>query len=386
MQTKTYFADSVPAALDLARRELGAEALLVSSKPSPLAARSLGRLEVTFAFEAAGVSGAEVSVRLPLAHARGSETNVRNRRPASELDEIREQLAAIRAAVGQAACEIPAGHRHPVEPPSEENRLRAAGIEEEIAREIADRAARRPGDRQSALREELAGRMPRASWSEMKAGESRTVAFVGPAGRGKTTSLVKVAVRCGLALRIPVRIYGAGAHGVGGQEQIARYAAILGVPFQACESLESLSLALNGDGWKGLALIDTPGLSLADTNGIAEFAGFFSRRPEIEKHLVLRADARSADMLHVVSRFAGLGPSRLLFTGVEEALSVGAMVTTLVRSRIPAVFAGTGQEIPDDLEQVNILALARLVCGETRDAAPEQHMFGKQKSLAAVAA
>jgi flagellar biosynthesis protein FlhF len=211
----------------------------------------------------------------------------------------------------------------------------------------------------------------------MKLGESRTLAFIGPAGRGKTTSLVKIAVRFGLALRVPVRIYGAGAHGVGCQEQLARYATILGVPFQACESLESLSLALNGEAWKGLALIDTPGLSLADMEGISELARFFSRRPEIEKHLVLRSDARSADMLHVVSRLSSLDPARLLFTGVEEALSLSAMVETLMRSRIPAMFAGTGQDIPDDIEEVNAAGLAHMIC--------EQHLGG-QHALAAMAA
>jgi hypothetical protein len=43
MQTKTYFASSVPAALDLARKELGEDALLVTSKPSPPAMRAFGR-------------------------------------------------------------------------------------------------------------------------------------------------------------------------------------------------------------------------------------------------------------------------------------------------------------------------------------------------------
>jgi flagellar biosynthesis protein FlhF len=211
----------------------------------------------------------------------------------------------------------------------------------------------------------------------MKIGESRTLAFIGPAGRGKTTSLIKIAVRFGLAQRVPVRIYGAGAHGVGCQEQLARYATILGVPFQACESLESLSLALNGEAWKGLALIDTPGLSLGDMEGISELARFFARRPEIEKHLVLRSNARSADMLHVVSRLSSLDPARLLFTGVEEALSMGAMVETLVRSRIPAMFAGTGQDIPDDIEEVNAAGLAHMICEENP---------GGQHALAAMAA
>ena len=66
-------------------------------------------------------------------------------------------------------------------------------------------------------------------------------------GRGKTTSLIKVALSLGLAQRVPVRIYTAGAHSVGGQEQMARYATILGTPWQAYESLAGLNLALNGE-------------------------------------------------------------------------------------------------------------------------------------------
>src|SRR5580704_12073231 len=57
MQTRTYFASSVPAALEVARKELGEEAMLVNSKPSSPEARPYGRLEVTFAFDPKPVFG-----------------------------------------------------------------------------------------------------------------------------------------------------------------------------------------------------------------------------------------------------------------------------------------------------------------------------------------
>jgi flagellar biosynthesis protein FlhF len=196
----------------------------------------------------------------------------------------------------------------------------------------------------------------------MKPGESRTLALVGPAGRGKTSSLVKIALRYGLAKQTPVHIYTAGAHGVGQQEQMARYAAILGVPWEAYESLENLQLALSGDAWRGLCLIDTPGFSPADRTEYNEFASFFSRRKDIERHLVLRADATAADMNHVISRFTAMSPDRLLFTGIDEAMSTAAAVDALVRSGIPATFVGTGQRIPEDIEEADsakFLAAAR---------------------------
>lgn len=54
MQSKVYFASSVPAAIEVARRELGENALLVGSMPAPPAFRQLGRLEVTFAWDPEG--------------------------------------------------------------------------------------------------------------------------------------------------------------------------------------------------------------------------------------------------------------------------------------------------------------------------------------------
>src|SRR5580658_9649985 len=102
MQTKAYFASSVPAALEFARRELGENALLVSSRPAPPQARQFGRLEVTFAWD-------------------------------------------------------------PAEAPSE-----------------VTSAVRRSGNPDTAGVDELTSRIPTAPFVEMKSGESRTLAFVGP--------------------------------------------------------------------------------------------------------------------------------------------------------------------------------------------------------------
>jgi len=64
-------------------------------------------------------------------------------------------------------------------------------------------------------------------------------------------------------------------------------------------------------------------------------------------------------MLHTMSRFAALAPSRVFFAGMDEAISVAPMIEALIRGGIPATFAGTGQQIPEDLEEVNADQLAR---------------------------
>src|SRR5215475_14153896 len=48
MRLKSYFSGTVEAAIDLARRELGEEALLVNARPATPETRSLGAFEVVF--------------------------------------------------------------------------------------------------------------------------------------------------------------------------------------------------------------------------------------------------------------------------------------------------------------------------------------------------
>jgi len=347
MQTKTYFATSVPAAVEVAREELGENALLVGSKPAPPHARQFGRLEVTFAWDPKEEPSAQV--------ANGPGEFV----PA-------KRSAAVSGGDLPADASVP---RVAKVDGSTAGQLVLAGLSPETAMEIAAGAARRSGDPDTAVVDELTSRISTAPFVEMKPGEGRTLAFIGPPGRGKTISLVKIAVGLGLDRRVPVRIYCAGAHSPGAQEQVARFAAILGAPFQACESLASLNLALNGNAWKGLALIDTPGISPADRHELGQLKEFFAARPEIEKHLVLRADASSADTLHMISRFSCLAPSRLFFTGMDEAIRVTPVIEALIRGGIPATFAGTGQQIPEDLEEVNAESLARAVWAAARSTA-----------------
>jgi flagellar biosynthesis GTPase FlhF len=362
MQTKTYFASSVSAAMEVARRELGPEAMLVTSRPSPEDVRAFGRLEVTFAWE----SGAAAA---PVAKPLGQADCARGRGE-SGLEEIRLEMSELRAAFGRQAGGRPNAAPEAGGVDAEACReLCEAGFEKDMARQIVAAAAKGADGVAGGITQTLEARIPVAEFVPMRPDESRTLAFLGGAGKGKTSSLVKIAVRYGLADRIPTRIYTAGAHGVGATEQMARYASILGVPFQAFETFESLNLALHGDRWKGLVLIDTPGGAVGDRQEMDGMAKFFARHPEIEKHLVIRAEARSADMRFMVTKYAAIQPSRLLFTGLDEVRGLGAAAETMIRSGIAATFFGTGPRIPEDIEEVSAAKLVRSLWTTNRLAA-----------------
>ena len=65
MKLKSYFSGTVEAAMELARKELGEEALLVNARPATPETRHLGAYEVVFGAPTAGVGRAPGSDRRP---------------------------------------------------------------------------------------------------------------------------------------------------------------------------------------------------------------------------------------------------------------------------------------------------------------------------------
>jgi flagellar biosynthesis GTPase FlhF len=54
---------------------------------------------------------------------------------------------------------------------------------------------------------------------------------------------------------------------------------------------------------------------------------------------------------------------------LDEAICVAPLIEALISGNIPATFAGTGQRIPEDLEDMNAERLARAVWSESAVAA-----------------
>lgn len=342
MRLKSFFADSIEQALSLARRELGPDAILVNSKRSDPVARDHGAFEVVCA----------VSLDLPSRHR--PAPNARALPPAppssqlaqdvSELKRQMERLALLLARSGAGMAGI-AADPNLVQAFAE---LSAVELDADLVYELVSRLSGAYSI--DVLRSEI-HRLIRVDCAlGPRENGPRVVVLAGPPGSGKTTALVKLAVRYGVLPRISTQILSLDTYRIAAADELRSYAAILGLGFQLLDTTAALAQALEEHRQKDLILIDTPGLSQAELCSFEEFTSFLSARPGIDVHLVLSASMRATDMQRLAAQYAGFHPGKLLFTHMDETRATGSLLSQSIRMSAPLSFFSWGQRIPEDLE------------------------------------
>jgi flagellar biosynthesis protein FlhF len=366
MRIKSYFAGSVEEAMDKARRELGTEAMLMNSKKTELELRSLGAYEVVFAVmpeesratevRSTGIPGKSAESLAAAVEARGSSNDL-----VRELAELRKQIETVRRSVDRRPTSLPSAG--PLGPDGAEMvaRLRDADISEGLAVDLAAAIEKRysrngaAGSFEAAVRAECDQRLRFSPALVSSAAAPRAVVFVGPSGAGKTTTLVKLALRFGLRARLPLQLLSLDTLRIGGCEQLASYARIAGIPCQALHTPAALEQAFTEFGGKKLMLIDTPGFSPADGAQIRSLAARLScHRDLVETHLVLPATAQPRVQFATIERFANFTPAKLLFTHLDETESAGPLLETALRAGLPLSFLGNGQQVPEDIDEASL--------------------------------
>ncbi len=179
----------------------------------------------------------------------------------------------------------------------------------------------------------------------------KVIAFVGPTGVGKTTTLAKLAARFSLIERKKVAMITADTYRIAATEQLKTYGKIMGIPVDVADSSEEIVNILAKYKNMDLVLVDTAGRSPSSDEQLEELKEFIARSQADEIHLVLSATTKYFDMLRIIERFGVAVPiNRMIFTKLDETRFYGAFLNLMNNFQIPLSFYATGQNVPDDLE------------------------------------
>ncbi len=190
------------------------------------------------------------------------------------------------------------------------------------------------------------------------------LAFVGPTGVGKTTTIAKLAAIYKLFENARVALVSADTYRIAAIEQLQTFANIANIPMDVAYTPEDIARLIRKHQDKDIILIDTVGRNQRQSEHISELAKFIKSANPDEVHLVLSVTSSYKNMLDVYNRFKLLLPNRLIFSKVDEAVCLGYILNVAYKTKLPISYITTGQNVPDDITVAEPKVIANLIYKE----------------------
>ncbi|MFT6153561.1 MAG: flagellar biosynthesis protein FlhF [Bermanella sp.] len=185
-------------------------------------------------------------------------------------------------------------------------------------------------------------------------------ALVGPTGAGKTTTIAKMAVRFTLEHEnakvglITMDNYRLAAH-----DQLRTLGQIMGVPVQVVDQDHSVSQCIEDLKGCDLILIDTAGLTPEHPMLQYQLDQLVKLKGTVQTLLTLPATNNSRVLRKVFNTYKGANLAGCVVTKVDEASSLGDVISVLLETGLNLSYSTDGQRIPDDIQVASAKGLVK---------------------------
>jgi flagellar biosynthesis protein FlhF len=362
MNIKRFTASSAKEALQMVKKEMGPEAVILRTRniPSP---RGSDRIEVTAAIDYETPAG--------LASVQMGRDSVSTDRHWQYLEkEVREIKDLLLGVESNSILPPDLYFNHDLR--NQYTNLKQFGLRSDIITDImsnkVESREKEPVSQTQILKESLYRVMERISFEDRPENEKshRIFSFVGPTGVGKTTSLAKLAALSAISRGERTAMITLDTFRIAAVAQLKTYAQIMDIPLEVVMNKKELSTALKKHHDYDSVFIDTAGRSPKMEKDIHELNRLFDVPEKIHHYLVLSATTRYEDLLWAEERFKVFPYSSYIFTKLDETIDASSMVNFLVSKGKPLSYLTTGQQVPEDIEVASKKKLATLLLSTLR--------------------
>ncbi len=175
--------------------------------------------------------------------------------------------------------------------------------------------------------------------------------FMGGAGSGKTSQLVKMASDLVINQGKKVALFTTDTFKVGAADQLRIYAKILNVPFAVIRGPEDWSKIIKFLAQVDTVLVDVPSFSLKNQEEIQKLKNILpSKDLSCRYHFVVSSMAKDSDTEDLARRYSVIGFDDVIFTAVDQSIQHGTIYNFMKRHNCPIHSFGLGPRVPDDFE------------------------------------
>ena len=295
-------------------------------------------------------------------HSAKAEVEANTPNESQQMSQMREELQSMRSLIEQQLSSMAWGQFASAEPEKASlwRRLKRMGIQSNVADSLLKKVSNAHDHKHvwMALMQQLSNDLPVVGHDIVSGGG--IFSFVGPTGAGKTTSIGKLAARYvmehgaeNLAL-VTTDTYRIAAH-----EQLRTIGRILNVPVKVVDKKNPLDRVLYALRHKQLVLIDTAGLNKQDERLAKQTQSLNELGAKLKTLLVLPATSQPQVLRAAYHHYKTDNVTACIWTKLDEAASLGELISLAIDKAIPVAYSTDGQNIPDDIAVTGSLMVVR---------------------------
>lgn len=225
----------------------------------------------------------------------------------------------------------------------------------------------------------ISSRMNTSGPLELVNDEQKIVAFVGPTGVGKTTTLAKIAAGFRFDLGCQVGLITLDTFRLGAVDQLLQYAELISAPLEVVSSPDEVTGALQRLRECDLVLLDTAGRAPKDSAQLSQLKDFLDAAEPDSVQLVVSATSSVGHVQETMRQFSSLQPTDLLITKLDEAVGFGQWLNLLDNSELSVSYLTAGQQVPQDISVASPRRLASMLLGQSQHLHTTPGMVGRME-------
>lgn len=362
MRIKKIRAKNFREALSLVKKELGADAVILSSEDRK-GTRSYVEVTAAVDYDMEATGNGEWSASPGPAQNNAIPAGLPAGPHVNEILELKSEVMSLRESIEtmrNSGFEL----KMPPERKDMFNFLKKKSITDEFALRLVERAGAIE-DLETIMTDDINisrttnNPFPHSGNAYAKPGQ-RLVMLIGPTGSGKTTSVAKLAT---MAIREgkKVAMISIDTYKIGAAEQIRIYSRMIGIPLDIVSDVDSLRKSISRFSDRDLVLIDTTGQNPSDNKYIEGLKEIYRLGLPIETQLLMSTSSDCDFLMETHKHYGKLPIDYMAFTKTDEAVKLGPIYNLCCLYQKPVAYITTGQRVPGYIEFIDSKKLTNLI-------------------------
>lgn len=184
--------------------------------------------------------------------------------------------------------------------------------------------------------------------------------LIGPTGTGKTTTIAKLASGA-IKEGKKVAMISIDTYKIGAAEQSRIYSRMIGIPLDIVASRESFLKSIEKFSDRDLILVDTSGQNPKDASYMNSLNAIYDTGVQVETQLLLSASSDCDFLMETHKYYKTLPIDSIAFTKTDEAVKLGSIYNLCQLYQKPVAYITTGQRVPGNIEFVDNKKLTNII-------------------------